>query len=82
MGIGIRRDSVRGRLRILHESEEVSVVDINRLVAEEELGPSLDLWYVSLSLNLRGVIPSLGLMSVYCGDVGSRMKLDGGEALS
>ena len=43
MGIGIRRDSVRGRLRILHESEEVSVVDINRLVAEEELGPSLDL---------------------------------------
>jgi hypothetical protein len=34
---------VRGRLRILHESEEVSVVDINRLVAEEELGPSLNL---------------------------------------
>ena len=43
---GIRRDSVRSRLRVLRDSRDMSVIDINKLVAEEELIPSLDLWSV------------------------------------
>ena len=43
MGSSIRRDSVRSRLRVLHESRKMSVIDINKLVAEEKLSPSLDL---------------------------------------
>ena len=43
MGSGIRRDSVRSRLHVLRDSREMSVIDINKLVAEEELIPLLDL---------------------------------------
>ena len=32
------------RLRVLRESREMSVIDINKLVAEKELIPSLDLY--------------------------------------
>jgi hypothetical protein len=34
---------VRSRLHVLRDSREMSVVDINKLVAEEELIPLLDL---------------------------------------
>ena len=37
MGSGIRRDSVRSHLRDLREYRKMSVIDINKLVAEEEL---------------------------------------------
>ena len=66
-------------LVVLHEAGELSVVDIDKLVAEEELSPSLNLWFVWLCgnhnnfefplLSFRGIIPSLGLVSVDCGNI-------------
>ena len=43
MGSGIQRDSVRSRLHVLRESRKMSVIDINKLVAQEELISSLEL---------------------------------------
>ena len=43
MGSGIRGDSVRNRLHVLRESRKMSVIVINKLVAEEELISSLGL---------------------------------------
>ena len=34
---------MRSRLHVLRESRKMSVIDINKLVAEEKLSPSLDL---------------------------------------
>ena len=43
IGSDIRQCSVTSYLLVLQVSGELSVVEINKLVAEEELSPSLDL---------------------------------------
>ena len=62
---------MRSRLRVLRESREMSVIDINKLVAEKELIPSLDLYLYefvvivvisnSLSSNFERLFPLLNV---------------------